>query len=223
MVAPLCKHDCYSPHLGQFRQHLPLCLIRATHSGTADGSVPQTPNFSTDMTLWPRYRFRRNITRGEIDSHLDKKAHYETQFSSVATWSLLSSRIDTWKKQGVRDLRVHVIFSPFLPQDTEVYRVTGLVERYSLHKKPYYEGEYLIRGPIHSSAIVWSFLAEGRDVLIEIPLFGYQNPFSPIHRDSVLMALPAGFFTSGDNPDVSEYEIVDLVRRRAGGLYAEGG
>ncbi|KAB8249196.1 hypothetical protein BDV35DRAFT_345265 [Aspergillus flavus] len=29
------------------------------------------------MTLWPRYRFRRNITRDEIHSHLDKKARLQ--------------------------------------------------------------------------------------------------------------------------------------------------
>lgn len=138
MVAPLdspvrlCKHDCYSPHLGQDRQHLPLCLIWGPHSGTADGSVPQTPNFPQ---IW---HFGLDIVSGEtllgtkFIPTWTRKLVYKTQFLSVATWSLLSSRIDTWKKQGVRDLRVHVIFSPFLPRDTEVYRVTGLVKRYSL-------------------------------------------------------------------------------------------
>ncbi|KAL3429680.1 hypothetical protein BDV09DRAFT_189894 [Aspergillus tetrazonus] len=204
MVAPLdstvrlCSRDCYSPHTGQDRQHLPLCLIRATHSGTADGSVPPTPDISTDMTIWPRYRSRRDITRFEVCSHLDKKARYETQFH-------------TWKKQGVRNLRVHVILSPLLSPETEVYKVTGLVKRYSLDQRSYYEEEYLIRGPIHSAAIVSSFLGEGRDILIDIPSFGYRYPFSFIHRDSVLVGLPAGFFACGDNLNVPEYEIVDLA------------
>lgn len=228
MVAPLdstvrlCSRDCYSPHTGQDRQHLPLCLIRATHSGTADGSVPPTPDLSTDMAIWPRYRSRRAITPFEVCSHLDKKARYETQFSSVATWSLLSSRIDTWKKQGVRNLRVHVIFSPLLSPETEVYKVTGLVKCYSLDQRSYYEEEYLIRGPIHSAAIILSFVGEGRDILIDIPLFGYRYPFSFIHRDSVLVALPAGFFASGDNLNVPEYEIVNRVRNMAGRLQVAG-
>ncbi|KAL4755615.1 uncharacterized protein BDW70DRAFT_154781 [Aspergillus foveolatus] len=179
---------------------LTLCLIRATHSGTADGSVPPTPDISIDMTIWPRYRSRRDITRFEVCSHLDKKAPYKTQFSSVATWSLL----------------------PLLSPETEVYKVTGLVKRYSLDQRSYYEEEYLIRGPIHSAAIVSSFLGEGRDILIDIPLFGYRYPFSFIHRDSVLVALPAGFFGCGDNLNVPEYEIVDRVRSMAGRLQVAG-
>jgi hypothetical protein len=133
------------------------------------------------MTLWPRYRSRRDITWGEVRFHLDKKARYETQFSSVVTWSLLSSQIDTGKKQGVRNLRVHVIFSPFLSRDTEVYKVTGLVKRYSLDQESYYEEEYLIRGPIRSTAIVSSFLGEGRDILIDIPFRSSTGTQSSLH------------------------------------------
>jgi hypothetical protein len=103
-----------------------------------------------------------------------------------------------------------------------VYKVTGLVKCYSLDQRSYYEEEYLIRGPIHSAAIVSSFVGEGRDILIDIPLFGYRCPFSFIHRDSVLVALPAGFFASGDNLNVPEYEIVDRVRNMAGRLQVAG-
>lgn len=97
-----------------------------------------------------------------------------------------------------------------------MYKVTGLVKHYSLDQRSYYEEEYLIRGPIHSAAIVSSFPGEGRDILVDIPLFGYRYPFSFIHRDSVLVALPARFFASGDNPNAPEYGIVDRVRSMAG-------
>lgn len=108
-----------------------------------------------------------------------------------------------------------------------MYKVTGLVKYYSLDQRSYYEEEYLIRGPIHSAAIVSSFLGEGRDILIDIPLFGYRYPFSFIHRDSVLVALPtgffpAGFFASGDNLNVPEYEIVNRIRCMASRLQVAG-
>lgn len=93
------------------------------------------------------------------------QSHGPTQFSSFTTWRSLSSRIDFWKRKGVQGIRVHVVLTPLLLPNTEVYAATGLRRRFSLKLQPYFEEEYPVRGPIYSDAIVSSLCGDGQDVL----------------------------------------------------------
>lgn len=198
----LCNHSCVSPHMYHDRQHLPLALLRVTHDGSADGQIAPTPRPDANNTIWPRYRGQRTITRHEVASHMDLSSRLETQFSSCTTWYHLSSRIERWKASGVRNLRVHVIFTPHLPQVTKIYKATGLVHRFNLEQQPYYEEEYLVCGSVHPKAIILSFSGEGESILLDLPLFGFQYPFSFIRHPTVLVEVPAGLFGSKDQiPD----------------------
>ncbi|KAE8148910.1 hypothetical protein BDV25DRAFT_141343 [Aspergillus avenaceus] len=224
MVAPtdsttrLCSHSCHSAHTGSDRHHLPLCLMRVTHAGTADGTVRPTPGLSADGSLQPRNCSRRPIYRSEIRSHMNPESDRGSRLTSVATWSLLSSLIYKWQEQGVRDLRVHVIFTPLFSKDTQVYKATGLAEHHSLNQECYCGEEYLIRGRIRPDAIIKSFPVEGKGVLMNIPLFGYQSPFSSVRGDSVPVALPAAFFAMQDDISDPDYELVDFVQNPAARL-----
>ncbi|RAH74029.1 uncharacterized protein BO66DRAFT_178880 [Aspergillus aculeatinus CBS 121060] len=193
-VTRLCGDACAISHTDQDRQHLPLCLFRVTHDGTDDGKVGPTPRPDANGTMWPRYCGQRNITSGEIARHLKKSSRFATQFSSCTTWAQLSSRIKTWKKSGVSNLCVHVIFTPLLPQATEIYKATGLIRLFNLKQRPWNEEEYLVRGPIDSSAIILSFSGEGEEILLELPLFEFQYPFSVVQRSKVLVPMPEGIF-----------------------------
>lgn len=201
----LCDHTCALSHTHQYRQHLPLALLRVTHDGSADGRIAPTPRPDANNTIWPRYRGQRIITRDEVACHMNLSSGLETQFSSCTTWFHLSSRIDNWKAKGVRNLRVHVIFTPSLPQTTEIYKATGLVHRFNLRQQPYYEEEYLVRGLVHSTAIIVSFSGEGEDILLDLPLFGYR-PFSFIHRPTVLVKVPTGLF--GCNNQIPDRNVL---------------
>ncbi|OJJ52032.1 hypothetical protein ASPSYDRAFT_52532 [Aspergillus sydowii CBS 593.65] len=211
----LCSHTCALPHTYQYRQHLPLALLRVTHDGSADGRIAPTPRPDADNTIWPRYRGQRIIPPGEVACHMNRKSRFETQFSSCTTWFHLSSRIEGWKAKGVRNLRVHVIFTPFVRQATEIYKVTGLVHRFNLQQQPYFEEEYLVRGPVHSSAIILSFSGEGENILLNLPLFGFQRPFSFIRHPTVLVAVPAGLFGSnGQTPGREAIRNADISSDR---------
>ncbi|PYI33327.1 hypothetical protein BP00DRAFT_414056 [Aspergillus indologenus CBS 114.80] len=204
-VTRLCDDACALSHTHQDRQHLPLCLLRVTHDGTADGVIAPTPGPDANGTIWPRYRGQREITQRELACHLDRSSRSETQFSSCTTWVQLSSRIETWKKSGVDNLSVHVIFTPLLPQATEIYKATGLIHRYNLRnlrQHPYYEEEYLVRGPIYPSAIILKFSGEGEKILLELPLFGFQYP-----RPTVLVPMPEGLFCD-DHPTPEDRERI---------------
>lgn len=179
-------------------------LFRGTHNGNANGSIP--PNHAPDLNgdIWPRNRYRDHspITRLEVEEHGNMKSHFPTPFSSFTTWRGLSSRIDNWKKNGVQDIRVHIVLTPWLPPNTEVYTATGLRKSFSLRLQPCFEEEYLVRGPIYSDAIVSSWCGDGQDVLLAIPLFGFRYAFPPIDSNESLVILPAGFFPDEENTKV---------------------
>jgi hypothetical protein len=120
----------------------------------------------------------------------------------------LSSRIRTWKTEGVRNIRVHLILTHMLPSHSEVYTVTALRKHFKLKQQPYFKEEYLIRGPISSDAIVSSYSGDGEDVLSPIPLFGFRYNFTSIDSKECLVILPAGFVL-----DASETNM-ELVARR---------
>lgn len=202
----LCNDTCALPHIYQDRQHLPLALLRVTHDGSVDGHITPTPRPDSYNTIWPRYCGQRTIKPGEVACHINRKSRFETQFLSCTTWFHLFSRIESWKAKGVRNLRVHVIFTPYLPQETEIYKATGLVHRFNLKRQPYYEEEYLVRGPVHPRDIILSFSGEGENILLDLPLFGFQYPFSFIRRPTVLVAMPSGLF--GSNDQVPDREVM---------------
>ncbi|KAL2811552.1 hypothetical protein BDW59DRAFT_155512 [Aspergillus cavernicola] len=203
----LCNRTCSSPHTNQSRQHLPLALMRMTHDGSADGRTAPTPRPDANNTIWPRFRGQRPITEYEVTCQMDLSSRFETQFSSCTTWSHLSSLLEIWKtKKRVRNLRVHIIFTPYLPPATKVYKASGLVHRFELEQEDYLVEEYLVCGPIPSSAIILSFSGEGERILLDIPLFGFQYLFPFIRRPTILVAVPTGLF--GSNDQIPDPEVI---------------
>lgn len=202
----LCD-DCISAHQDHTRGHLPAVLMRATHEGNANGSIP--PNNGPDLKgdIWPRYRGQRDITRWEVESHGEMKSSYPTQFSSFTTWDGLAYRIDNWKKKNVRKIRVHIIFTHLLSPITKVYAATALRKHFRLEHRPYFDKEFLICGPVLSGAIVCSLSGDGKDGLFEIPLFGFRYISPPITSDKCVVMLPLGFF-----PGVSETNLRSVTR-----------
>lgn len=204
----LCNDDCVSAHKDHTRGHLPAVLMRATHEGNANGSIP--PNNGPDLNgdIWPRYRGQRMITLWEVESHGEMKSSHPTQFSSFTTWRGLAYRIHNWKEKKVQNIRVHIIFTHLLSPITKVYAVTALRKHFRLEQRPYFDEEFLICGPVLSGAIVCSLSGDGEDVLWAIPLFGFRYAFPPINSDESLVMLPSGFL-----PGVSETNIRSVTRR----------
>ncbi|KAJ5724344.1 hypothetical protein N7488_002379 [Penicillium malachiteum] len=198
----LCNQNCCSAHTDHTRDHLPLVLMRGTHKGNKNGSIPPNHGPNSNGDIWPRYQGHRPIERWEVAEHGDMRSHCPTQFSSFTTWRGLSSRIDYWKNNGVQGIRVHLVLTLLLPSNTEIYTATGLRNRFSLELQPYFEEEYLVRGPLSSDAIVSSLYGDGQDVLLAIPLFGFRYPFPPIDSDEYLVGLPAGFFPGDGEKDM---------------------
>jgi hypothetical protein len=190
----LCPRTCESSHLGDGRRHLPSVLVRATHDGSPNGWFRPTSQLDEDGSMWPRNRHRPPNFCDEVTSHLDKDSDMPTHLLSFTTWYYLRWRIDKWREAGVKNIRVHFIVTLALPATTEIYRATGLVEHFGLDRKPYYEEEYLIRGPVDRTAIIHSFPDNGEDTLTEIPLFGYHDPIFPFNSDKDVPLLPRRFF-----------------------------
>jgi hypothetical protein len=217
----LCNDDCVSAHKDHTRDHLPIVLMRATHKGNADGSIPPNNGLDLNGDIWPRYRGDRGITRWEIESHGKMKSPHPTQFSSFTTWRGLSSRIHKWKQKSVQNIRVHIIFTHRLPSNTEVYAATALRKHFSLKPRPYFNEEFLIRGPVFSSAIVSSLPGDGEDVLLAIPLFGFRYAFPPINCNESLVKLPSGFLPGVSKTDMRlvtrglSQEVGNDIHRRA--------
>lgn len=191
----LCPRTCDSPHLGGDRRHLPSVLARATHDGSPNGWIQPTSQLDKDGNMWPRNRHQPPLVSEEVASHLDKNSDMPTQLLSFATWESLHSRIVTWRKAGVQNIRVHFILTKALLETTEVYRASGLVKHFGLDPKPYYEEEYLIRGAVHHTMIIHSFLDDGEDVLTTIPLFGYRAPIFPSDGSQLVGSFPRRVFS----------------------------
>ncbi len=61
-------------------------------------------------------------------------------------------------------------------------------------------------GPVHPRAIILSFSGEGENILLDLPLFGFQYAFSFIRRPTVLVAMPSGLF--GSNDQIPDREVI---------------
>ncbi|KAJ9242795.1 hypothetical protein DTO271D3_604 [Paecilomyces variotii] len=210
----LCPGTCASSHLYDERLHLPLILVRATHEGSPN-HIPPTSQLDPDGSMWPRHRIIRPFDGYEVDCHLDKYSQIPTQFLSFTTWYHLRSRIETWKKAGVQNIRVHFVLTTALPDTTEIYRATGLIENFQLQRQPWNEEEYLLRGSVGRDAIIFSLSGDGEDILAGIPLFGfrYKEPILNCFQFRyALELLPTAFFHGGNDTHVSEDELRERVR-----------
>ena len=81
-----CNDTCDSAHRDHIRGHLPAVLMRATHGGNANGSIPANHGPDSNGDIWPRYRGQRPIERWEVKSHGEIKSSCSTQFSSFTPW-----------------------------------------------------------------------------------------------------------------------------------------
>ncbi|KAJ9300153.1 hypothetical protein DTO271G3_2270 [Paecilomyces variotii] len=165
--------------------------------------------------MWPRRRIMHPFDAYEVSCHLNQFSQTPTQFLSFTTWYHLRSRIETWKKAGVQNIRVHFVLTTALPDTTEIYRATGLIADLGLRRQLWNEEEYLLRGPAGRNAIAFSLSGEGEHVLAGVSLFGFRYKVPILNCFQfryALELLPMGFFDDENNAHVSEDELRERVR-----------
>lgn len=165
LIDQVCNDGCGSSHTGRGRTHLPIGLWRGTYDGSKNGTIPPNSGLKSDGSMLPRM-LDWHLTVSDVERHLNKLNRVPTPFLSFGTWELVSSRVRMWKKDKVRNIRLHFIATNLLPNTTPVYRVTGLVRCIGLEFKSYYEGEYLIHGQVPASAFICHLSGEGEDCIV---------------------------------------------------------
>ncbi|KAF2192281.1 hypothetical protein K469DRAFT_308652 [Zopfia rhizophila CBS 207.26] len=107
------------------RYNPPLVLVRATHTGNHDGSIPPASQIDRDGDIYPR-DFRGPITKDDAALHLDEINRDPTPSLSFTTWYEITSRINVSKLRKVQNIWLHFIIAFQLPSTTEIYPNQGL-------------------------------------------------------------------------------------------------